>query len=536
MPAAGQEKSELFKGSCIRKTYFGSVYIYVLWQALVLQIDMPKFALLDILGFRRDGVAPGTVASWLQSLHRGVIPRRGWFATLQRYASRHRNYWKKQNIPQEDFSLIIGPTTRIFFQPFHTIDTERYQKFGRVFGIYEGGKPTLLVGEPELVKQVLVKDFPLLCNRRQLQFFDPILDNMMSIAPVERWRKIRPSASPAFTTGKLRRMNELIQACAEITTEHLKNAAQQKKDIDVKQFYGHYALDVIARCAFGTKLDSHTDATNEFVTKARKAFSGGVTLPLLMLFLFPGLMKALKVKAFNAEIFQYFKEVSVNIIQKRKEKHCRQEDFLQLMMDAQEGALQEAPESTTGKESSEIFNLDSEIKNDINFVSKALSEDEALAQCVLFFLAGHDTTSSVLSYAVYLLALNPEVQAKLRKEVDECIATHGKEPSLDAVSKLPYLHCVVSETLRMYPPVPRFSEENVGSIRPYSYLPFGAGPRNCIGMRFALQAVKLSLLHSIQSVQFVPTDKTEVPLKFLTGMGLLIAKDITVGIRERPER
>uniref|UniRef100_A0AB39A350 Cytochrome P450 3A8 n=1 Tax=Hyalomma asiaticum TaxID=266040 RepID=A0AB39A350_HYAAI len=503
---------------------------------------------------------------------------------LYLYASRHRNYWKKQNIPQEDFSLIIGPTTRIFFQPFHTIDTERYQKFGRVFGIYEGGKPTLLVGEPELVKQVLVKDFPLLCNRRQLQFFDPILDNMMSITPVERWRKIRPSASPAFTTGKLRRMNELIQACAEITTEHLKNAAQQRKDIDVKQFYGHYALDVIARCAFGTKLDSHTDATNEFVTKARKAFSGGVTLPLLMLFLFPGLMKALKVKAFNAEIFQYFKEVSVNIIQKRKEKHCRQEDFLQLMMDAQEGALQEAPESTTGKESSEIFNLDSEIKNDINFVSKALSEDEALAQCVLFFLAGHDTTSSVLSYAVYLLALNPEVQAKLRKEVDECIATHGKEPSLDAVSKLPYLHCVVSETLRMYPPVPRlersayedyvlgdsgirvpkgcvigipvyamhhdpeffpnpetfdpdrFSEENVGSIRPYSYLPFGAGPRNCIGMRFALQAVKLSLLHSIQSVQFVPTDKTEVPLKFLTGMGLLIAKDITVGIRERPER
>lgn len=503
---------------------------------------------------------------------------------LYLYASRHRNYWKKQNIPQEDFSLIIGPTTRIFFQPFHTIDTERYQKFGRVFGIYEGGKPTLLVGEPELVKQVLVKDFPLLCNRRQLQFFDPILDNMMSIAPVERWRKIRPSASPAFTTGKLRRMNELIQACAEITTEHLKNAAQQKKDIDVKQFYGHYALDVIARCAFGTKLDSHTDATNEFVTKARKAFSGGVTLPLLILFLFPGLMKALKVKAFNAEIFQYFKEVSVNIIQKRKERHCRQEDFLQLMMDAQEGALQEAPECTTGKESSEIFNLDSEIKNDINFVSKALSEDEALAQCVLFFLAGHDTTSSVLSYAVYLLALNPEVQAKLRKEVDECIAAHGKEPSLDAVSKLPYLHCVVSETLRMYPPAPRlerstyedyvlgdsgirvpkgcvigipvyamhhdpeffpnpetfdpdrFSEENVGSIRPYSYLPFGAGPRNCIGMRFALQAVKLSLLHSIHSVQFVPTEKTEVPLKFLTGMGLLIAKDITVGIRERPER
>lgn len=195
-----------------------------------------------------------------------------------------------------------------------------------------------------------------------------------------------------------------------------------------------------------------------------------------------------------------------------------------------------------------------------------------------------EINSSVIAFAIYSLALNPDVQAKLRNEADECFATHGKEPSLDAISKLPYLHCVVSETLRMYPPAPRlerapledyilgdtgirvpkgcvvgvpvyamhydpeffpnpekfdpdrFSEENVGSIRPYSYLPFGAGPRNCIGMRFALQAVKLSLLHSVHSVQFVPTEKTDVPLKFAIGLGILNTKNITVGIRERPER
>lgn len=502
---------------------------------------------------------------------------------LYLYAARNRNYWKKQNVVHEAFSLVIGPTLRLFHKPLHEMDHDRYRKMGRLFGIYEGGKPTLMVGEPELVKRVLVKDFPALCNRRPLQFFDPILDNMMSIASVERWRKIRPSASPAFTTGKLRRMNDLIQECAKITSEHMKDAAQLKKDIDIKQFYGHYALDVIARCAFGTKLDSHTDATNEFVSKARKAFSGGVTLPLMMLFLFPGVMKALKVKAFNSEVFQYFKEVSVNIIQKRKEKQDRHEDFLQLMMDAQAGALAEAPEATSGKESSEIFNLGSDLQNDITFVSKALSEDEALAQCVLFFLAGHDTTSSVLAYAAYLLALNPDTQVKLRKEADECFAAHGKEPSLDAISKLPYLHCVVSETLRMYPPGPRlersahedyvlgdtgitvpkgcvigvpvysmhrdpeffpnpdkfdpdrFSDENFDSIQPYSYLPFGAGPRNCIGMRFALQAVKLSLIHSVHSVQFVPVEKTKVPLEFCTGIGILTAKDVTVGVRQRPD-
>lgn len=79
----------------------------------------------------------------------------------------------------------------------------------------------------------------------------------------------------------------------------------------------------------------------------------------------------------------------------------------------------------------------------------------------------------------------------------------------------------------------RFSDENVGSIQPYTYLPFGAGPRNCIGMRFALQAVKLSLLHSVHSVEFVRTGKTKVPLEFHKGFGILNAKEIIVGIRNR---
>uniref|UniRef100_G3ML23 Cytochrome P450 n=1 Tax=Amblyomma maculatum TaxID=34609 RepID=G3ML23_AMBMU len=503
------------------------------------------------------------------------------FILLYLYATRNRNYWTNQNVVYEPFSFIFGPATSFLFTPVHVVDQERYAKMGRVFGYFEGAKPALVVGEPDLVKHVLVKDFPALCNRRLINFFDPILDNMLSTAPVELWRKIRPSTSPAFSTGKLRRMNNLIQDCAKVTSEHLKKSAEQMKNMDVKQFYGHYALDVIARCAFGTKIDSYTDEENEFVTKAKKAFSGGISLGVVIFVLCPGLVKLLKVKLFKPEPFQYFKEVCVAIMKERKRRRTRQEDFLQLMMDAQEGNLTDGPEAAPRNESTEIFNLESEVKNDATFVSRALSEDEALSQCVQIFLAGHEGVSSVLACAVYLLALNPEAQAKLRTEADECFATHGTEPSLDVISRLPYLHCVVSETMRLYPPSPRidrtsiveyvlgdtgirvpkdsivsvpvyamhrdpeffpdpeefiperFSDQNSGSIRPYSYLPFGAGPRNCVGMRLALQTVKLALLHSVHSVQFVATEKTKEPLQFVKGIAILKAKNVVVGIRRR---
>ncbi|XP_042143636.1 cytochrome P450 3A21-like [Ixodes scapularis] len=85
---------------------------------------------------------------------------------LYLYAARHRNYWKEQNVVQEDFSLIFATAKRILFKPFHKMDLDRYTKYGRLFGVYEGGKPVLFVGDPELVKLVLVKDFPSLPNRR----------------------------------------------------------------------------------------------------------------------------------------------------------------------------------------------------------------------------------------------------------------------------------------------------------------------------------------------------------------------------------
>ncbi|GAV06329.1 hypothetical protein RvY_16341-2 [Ramazzottius varieornatus] len=161
-------------------------------------------------------------------------------------------------------------------------------------------------------------------------------------------------------------------------------------------------------------------------------------------------------------------------------------------------------------------------------INRALSIDEVLAQSIIFFVAGFETSATTLTFMTYLLAIHPEIQEKLRKEIDQAI---GKDvpPTYDLISRIPYLDQCINETLRMYPPATRterenseewtygnltldkgtiiaipiyaiqhdseywpepdsfnpdrFSEENKHKIVPFTFLPFGQGPRNCAGMR-----------------------------------------------------
>ncbi|KAM5228606.1 LOW QUALITY PROTEIN: cytochrome P450 3A4-like [Ctenodactylus gundi] len=185
-----------------------------------------------------------------------------------------------------------------------------------------------------------------------------------------------------------------------------------------------------------------------------------------------------------------------------------------------------------------------------------LSDAEILAQSIIFIFAG-ETTSSALSFIMYVLATHPDVQKKLQQEINTAFPNKAI-PTYDTVMAMEYLDMVVNEALRMYPignriervckkdtelngmlipkgtllmvPVlglhrdaklwkdpeafcpERFSKKNVDSIDPYTYLPFGAGPRNCIGMRFALMNMKLAITKVLQHFSLQPCKDTQIPL------------------------
>lgn len=209
-----------------------------------------------------------------------------------------------------------------------------------------------------------------------------------------------------------------------------------------------------------------------------------------------------------------------------------------------------------------------------------------MAQCLIFFFAGYDTLSTTIGFIAYDLACHTDIQDRLIEEVDSITRDlDGKPFDYNCLQKMKYLDMVVCESMRRTPaavvisricnkpttlqisesqtlkikpgdafwipihaihndpknfPNPdkfdpeRFSDANSGSIGSAVYLPFGSGPRNCIGSRFALMEMKAILYHILTVARFEVCDKTQIPMKIAKDSYFLTPeKGFYVNIRKR---
>uniref|UniRef100_UPI00398F18C7 cytochrome P450 4T8 isoform X2 n=1 Tax=Pristiophorus japonicus TaxID=55135 RepID=UPI00398F18C7 len=189
---------------------------------------------------------------------------------------------------------------------------------------------------------------------------------------------------------------------------------------------------------------------------------------------------------------------------------------------------------------------------------KGLSDEEIRAEVDTFMFEGHDTTASGISWLLYCLAQHPEHQQKCREEIQELMEEH-KQIEWELLSKMPYITMCIKESLRLFPPVPgisrrltkpltffdgrklpegclvgvsiycihmnsmiwdnpevfdplRFSPENSMNRNPHAFIPFSAGPRNCIGQHFAMNEMKVAVALILSRFE-LEIDETKRPLK-----------------------
>uniref|UniRef100_A0A667WFX6 unspecific monooxygenase n=1 Tax=Myripristis murdjan TaxID=586833 RepID=A0A667WFX6_9TELE len=374
--------------------------------------------------------------------------------------------------------------------------------------MYELRTPMLAVMDVSMLKTILVKEcFSLFPNRRNLRLNGDLYD-IVSLSEDDNWRRIRNILTPAFTTGRIKEMFEIMKQHSRKLTDSLRPKAHNEEVINVKDFLGAYSLDAMASCAYSIDTDTIKDPSHPFINHAKKLLRISIPLFLIQGF-FPFLLPLLEISGFSLfpkSCVAYFKSVLEKVRAERR------------------GGSHQVRENT------------------------CLSDHEIMSQAIIFVAAGFDTSGTTLAFLAYNLAKNPEVMRRLQEEIDTTFPSKVN-------TEYKYL-CFI---IRLYPPIARiervakatveingitvpkdmivtvpvyalhrdpdlwpdpeefkpdrFSKENKQSINPYAYLPFGIGPRNCIGMRFALVMVKLALVEVLQNYSFSICKETEIPLE-----------------------
>jgi len=204
--------------------------------------------------------------------------------------------------------------------------------------LFSGHKPVLSVADPELIKQILVKDFHLFRNRQKQKVSHPITGKNLAVARDEQWKRVRSIVSPTFTSGKMKKMFPLMRSCTQEFVEALEQYANEESDISLKDINGNYTMDVIAKCAFATTTNSHKDPDNPFIKHAKNIFNFRlwklaviVMTPVFILELI-GLRSTTDSKSVG-----FFVDTTRHIIRKRRENKEKYNDLLQLLMDSKKG-------------------------------------------------------------------------------------------------------------------------------------------------------------------------------------------------------
>lgn len=434
------------------------------------------------------------------------------FFLIQRVRE-HQNYFKKQNVKYFKSWLILGALKDsvlkkiTIVENFDNIYNAPELKDEPYFGIFTFYKPGIVVKDPELIKRILVTDFQSFNSRHsESGVHDPLGYYHPFLSDYSIWKNVRPNISKFFTASKLKSsfylMEKLGEDLSEFIDERLEN---NQAEISAKFVSDLFTVDVISSIALGVEANSLKNSGSEFYKVATSMWESTLkrSIELLSILIFPELGKLIKSTIMGKYADDFLYEVAPKIIAEREKSGQKRNDLIDILIEMKKNVQPEHPSHTV--------------------------DHILISQIATFLQAGYETASATTSFALYELAKNPEIQKTLRNEIKDVLKKNEGKVSYEVVafqSESPYLHQVISETLRLYQPVPtiqrkctnpegyslgkfkipfgmtvsilsmaqskdekyfpdplkfkpeRFSKENSESFPTYSYLPFGAGKRD----------------------------------------------------------
>ena len=472
------------------------------------------------------------------------------FSTWLFYTHYYKPYYvvrKSLQLPGPQPSLFYGNYSEIARLGYLECMSKWTSQYGATFVYYLGITPQVVTSDVEIIKSIMVKNFDDFVNRPPMPLLLKEEDEITELPLLrdDRWRRVRRILVPMFTSKRLKTMAPLIEERCERLRSRMAAEATDSNSLEVWRLFGSYTLGVILATGFGRDIgdDNPLAKSAACIAEQLSSGSGGASFKWLQTILshFPWAEPFIKYfvrRSAIAKNFDYLERVALKLIEDRREATGKKtQDLLQMMLEAYD----DSNEGTKSK--------------------GYLTNGEIVGSMVEIIMASYDTVRGALSYAAYQLALNPSIQDELIKEINEYYNANPDSSLYDAAENIEYVNMVLHESMRMFSTAPDTNREcsktctingivlqegvainipfacvhqnpeywpNPSTFDPerfrdpsypkFAYLPFGEGPRHCIGKRLGLLVLKMTLITILKEFQFRKTTKTEVPLQLTTDL------------------
>lgn len=350
-------------------------------------------------------------------------------ALIYYLVKRNYSYWERKGVPFVQPKIPFGN-----FGDFgKTHQGALIQRFynqmkgkGPFFGIYGFKNPIAIASDLEFIKTIMIKDFNhfqdrgLYTNEKD----DPLSAHLFSIGS-PKWRQLRTKLTPTFTSGKMKFMYPtIIKVASEFqTTINELLVANGNADIEIKEMLARFTTDVIGECAFGIECNSLKNPDAEFREMGRKVFTvrRGRIFKFIIITNLPKLSKFFGLKLTSPEVSKFFLGSVKDTVEYRESNNIKRNDFMDLLIKL--------------KNPSGVDEMGNALEG--------LNIGEISAQAFVFFLAGFETSSTAMTYALYEMTINPEIQRKARAEIKEVLAKHNGEFTYDAMLDMSYIDQII---------------------------------------------------------------------------------------------
>ncbi|XP_028142626.1 cytochrome P450 4c3-like isoform X1 [Diabrotica virgifera virgifera] len=478
----------------------------------------------------------------------------------------HKRYVKNQfkylgNVPGPKPNIYFG-NLHLFFgkgiEEYLEIISNFFKEYGNITKVYRGPLSTMVLVSDEAFIEYILSSNKLINKPKEYKYFENWLGTGLITSGGQKWKTRRKMITPAFHFSILENFVGVFEEVGQVFIKKLSSNVN-KPSFDIYPLLNLLTLDIICETAMGVKINAQTDENSAYAQSVHK-------ISYLINQKLYSVAVAISYHLYPLTINYYKEKIALKTLHKYTDqvidKRCK---------DSRSVIKDKIDENGIKKK---IAFLDLLLSANSN--GQYLSRKDIREEVDTFMFAGMDTLSSAISFTLYALANNYQVQEKAFNEQKNMFSDlKNARPTMANLNEMKYLELVIKETLRLYPPVPMFGRmvdeefkwnnivfpkgkliamfpfvchrnpeyfpeplkfiperfETVSGKHPYMYIPFSAGPRNCIGKKFAMLELKSVVSNILRHYELLPA--ANFTLKLIPQVTLMSKSGVFLSIKER---